>query len=171
MRPTRLFLTLICSFLLAGLLAEGQSSRKPGLYEVTSNMSFGGSSMPQMPAGAQMAGHPMGAPRTTQVCVTQAMIDKFGGPSPAPQRGDCEITNVSLKPNGMTAAISCTGQMTATGTVESSWAPDGTGKSSVHLTGTMGPSARPIDVTMQATSVYKGADCGSVQPPPMPAGK
>ena len=173
MRPTRFCLALSCTFLLAGLAAHAQSSRKPGLYEVTSTMSFGGMSMPQMPPGAQMppGGNPMAAPHTTQVCVTQEMINKYGGPNPTPQRGTCQITDLSLKPNGMTATISCTGQMTATGTVESTWTPDGTGKSTVHLNGTMGPSARPMDITMQASSVYKGADCGSVQPMQMPASK
>jgi hypothetical protein len=173
MRSTRICLALSCSFLLAGLAAHAQSSRKPGLYEVTSTMSFGGASMPQMPPGAQMpgGGNPMAAAHTMQVCVTQAMIDKYGGPNPAPQRGTCEITDMTLKPDGMKAKISCTGQMTATGTVESTWTAEGTGKSTVHITGTMGQSARPMDITMQSSTVYKGADCGSVQPIQMPAAK
>jgi hypothetical protein len=158
---------------LAGLAAHAQSSRKPGLYEVTSTMSFGGASMPQMPPGAQMpsGGNPMTAAHINQVCVTQAMIDRYGGPNPAPQRGGCEVINVTTKPDSMKATISCTGQMTATGTVDATWTADGTGKSTVHISGTMGPSARPMDMTLQSTSVYKGADCGSVQPMPMPAGK
>jgi hypothetical protein len=32
----------------------------------------------------------------------------------------------------------------------------------------MGPNAMPVEYTMVATSVYKGADCGSVKPVPMP---
>jgi hypothetical protein len=153
--------------LLAGLAAYAQSSRKPGLYEVTSTLSFGGASLPPgMPSGA---GNPMAAPRTTQVCVTQEMIDKYGGPNPSPQRGDCQLTDVSMSPNGMKAKISCTGQTTAAGTVESTWTAEGTGKTTVHITGAMGPSARPMDITMQANSVYKGADCGDIKPMPMPA--
>ena len=173
MRSTRLCLALSCLFLLAGLAAHAQSSRKPGLYEVTTTMNIAGMSMPQMPPGAQMppGGNPMAAPHTTQICVTQAMIDRYGGPNPAPQRGTCQVTNITTKPNGMTATISCTGQMTATGTVESSWTPDGVGKSTVHLSGTMGPGASPMDITMQASSIYKGADCGSVQPIQMPPAK
>jgi len=129
----------------------------------------------QMPQSAQMpsAANPMGGPHTTQVCVTQAMIDKYGGPNPAPQRGNCQVTDVTLKPDGMKARISCSGQMDATGTVESTWKADGTTKSTAHLTGTMqmGTRTQPIDVTTQSTSVYKGPDCGTVQPIQMPAAK
>jgi hypothetical protein len=35
----------------------------------------------------------------------------------------------------------------------------------------MGQNSRPIDVTMQSKSVYKGPDCGSVKPMEMPAAK
>jgi hypothetical protein len=101
------------------------------------------------------------------------MIDKYGGPNPAPQRGNCQVTDVTLKPDGMKARISCSGQMDATGTVESTWKADGTTKSTAHLTGTMqmGTRTQPIDVTTQSTSVYKGPDCGTVQPIQMPAAK
>ena len=112
----------------------------------------------------------MAAPRTTQVCVTQAMIDKYGGPSPAPQRGNCQVTNVSIKPNGMTAKITCTGQMTGTGTVEATYTDANTTQSKMHMSGTMqmGQNSHPIDMTVNSTSVYKGADCGSVKPFTMP---
>jgi hypothetical protein len=94
------------------------------------------------------------------------MIDKYGGPSPAPARGDCQVTNVAMSPTGMTAAMACTGQMTGSGTVEATW-PDATSsQTKVHFTGTMqmGPRSAPVEWTMKATSSYKGADCGSVRP-------
>jgi hypothetical protein len=36
----------------------------------------------------------------------------------------------------------------------------------VHFTGTMqmGPRSAPVGWTMQATSTYKGPDCGNVKP-------
>jgi hypothetical protein len=152
-------------------------------------MTMGGAGMPQapqmpsnvqlppgvqLPQGAQMSqGGPMGGPHTTQVCVTQAMIDKYGGPYSNPPRGDCQVTNVSLKADGMTANIACTGQMTATGTVESTFNDGNSAQTKIHLTGTMqmGPNSRPVDITMQSKSVYKGADCGSVKPLAMPVAK
>ena len=125
-----------------------------------------------MPTGA--SGGPM-APHTTQVCVTQDVIDKFGGPYSNPPRGDCQVTDISVKPSGMTATVSCTGQMTGTGTVESTFVDANSTQTKVHVTGTMqmlGPnSRRAIDVTMQSKSVYKGPDCGSVKPMAMPASK
>jgi hypothetical protein len=94
------------------------------------------------------------------------MIDKFGGPSPTPQRGDCQVTNVSMSLTSMTASIACTGQMTGSGTVNASFTEGGTGQTKVHFTGTMqmGPRSAPVEWTMQATSTYKGPDCGSVKP-------
>ena len=113
------------------------------------------------------------APHTSQVCVTQAMIDKYGGPNPNPPHGDCKLTDVVTKPTGMTAKITCTGQMNATGTVESSW----TDANSTHQPSTlmgnmaMGQMNHPMDMTMKADSTYKGPDCGSVKPMEMPADK
>jgi hypothetical protein len=179
MRKTYLSIgTGLC--LLAFTLSVGaQTQRKPGLYEVTTTMNMGGASAPQMPQlppgvqlppGMQMPGGSMAAPRTMQVCVTQAMIDKYGGPSPAPQRGNCQVTDVSIKPNGMTAKINCTGQITGTGTVEATYTDANTTQSKMHMSGTMqmGQNSHPVDMTVNSTSVYKGADCGSVKPFAMP---
>jgi hypothetical protein len=56
---------------------------------------------------AQHAEHGL---HTQQVCVTQAMIDKYGGPTSNPQNAQCQITNVSLTATGMTANMTCTGR-------------------------------------------------------------
>jgi Protein of unknown function (DUF3617) len=145
--------------------AGAQSNRKPGLWEVTSTMTFQQSPLPpgmQAPPGSPFSG----APHTTQVCVTQAMIDKYGGPSPAPQRGDCQVSNMSVKPTGMTAAIACTGQMAGNGTVEATFVDPNSAQTKVHFTGTMqmGPRSAPVEWTMQANATFKAADCGSVKP-------
>lgn len=177
MSRTRNWIVLgCCSFLLAAM-AQGQAKPKAGLWEVTTTMSMGGAGAPQMPQGMQM---PPGmqmpaspfAPQTRQICVTQATIDKYGSPYSNPPRGDCQVTDIAIKPDGMSAKIQCTGQMTATGTVETKVVDENTSKTTVHITGTMqmGPNSRPIDMTMQSTSVYKGADCGSVKPVTAPAG-
>jgi len=145
--------------------ASAQANRKPGLWDVTSTMTFQQSPLPpgmQAPPGSPFSG----APRTTQVCVTQAMIDKYGGPSPAPQRGDCQVSNMSVKPTGMTASIACTGQMAGSGTVEATFIDPNSGQTKVHFTGTMqmGPRSAPVEWTMQSNSTFKSADCGSVKP-------
>lgn len=158
-----------CSLAVAAI-AWGQIKQKPGLWEVTATMSMAG--MPQMPAGAPQ-GASMFAPHTSQVCVTQAMIDKYGGPNPQPPRGDCKVTDMVTKPNGMSAKITCSGQMNATGTVETTWTDPNVTHSEVHFTGSMamGQMTHPIDMTMKADSTYKGPDCGSVKPIEMPGDK
>jgi len=144
----------LCAVALAAQ-AKGQS-RKPGLWEVTSQMSMTGgpAGMPQMP------------PRTTQVCVTQAMIDKYGGPYSNPPQAQCQVTNVSLTATGMTANLSCTGRTTVTGTVQTTFVDENTTKTTIQMTMAMGPNT--MNMTTQATSVYKGSDCGSVKPLAMP---
>ncbi len=178
MNKTRVWTIVSCCGLALAVLAWGQARQKAGLWEVTTQMNMGGADAPQMPQlppgvqlppGMQMPASPF-APHTSQVCVTQAMIDKYGGPYSNPQRGDCQVSDIALTPGGMTAKIICTGQMNATGTVQSTFSDGNTTKTTVHLTGTMqmGSANRPIDITMQSTAVYKGADCGSVQPVTMP---
>ena len=179
MRKAGVWIALICCFIALTAMAQGQA-RKAGLWEVTTQMSMGGASapqMPQMPAGMQM---PPGmkmpaspyAPHTSQVCVTQAMVDKYGGPYSAPPHGDCKMTDIVMKPTGMTAKMVCTGALSATGAVETTFVDAGTSKTSVHIVGTMqmNQGSHPIDMTMTSMSSYKGSDCGSVQPMTVPAG-
>jgi hypothetical protein len=146
------------SLAMVSTTAQAQS-RKAGLWEVTTQMSMSGgpTSMPQMP------------PRTNQVCVTQAMIDKYGGPTSQPARGNCQMTDVSLTATGMTANMVCTGQMTMTGTVQATFVDANTTKTTVQMTMPMGQNT--MNMTMQSTASFKGTDCGSVQPMAMPATK
>jgi len=76
------------------------------------------------------------------------------------------VTNMVKKADGYTADVSCTGQMSAKGTVEASYTGDGHGKTKMHMVGSMqmGPNSKPVEYTMVSESSYKGADCGSVKP-------
>jgi hypothetical protein len=174
MRTTRTYFTLGCCLLAMAVFAWAQSTRKPGLWEMTSNMTWQQSPMPPgmtMPAGAN---NPFaGGPRTTQVCLTQAMIDKYGAPTPQSRNGECQIANVVLKATSMTADWICTGRMAGKGTLESSWNDPDHAIGKVHFMGAMqmGPNSKPLEYTIESSSVYKGADCGSVQPTPMPTAK
>jgi hypothetical protein len=152
----------------------GQSKQQPGLWEVTTQISMGGAmQMPQMPPGVNLpaALNPF-APKTSQLCVTQAMIDKYGAPYSNPPRSNCQVTDIQTKPDGMTATVKCTGNMDATGTVQSTFVDSTTTKTTMHIIGTMQQGSRnmPVDMTVQSTSVFKGADCGSVKPVAMPTG-
>ena len=137
-------------------------NRKAGLWESTTAMTWQAAPMPGMPAMPS---------RTTQVCVTQEMIDRYGGNVPE-TRGTCQVANVAMKPGGMTAEMVCTGQMSGKASIVSTWSDEEHASSSVHFTGEMAMApggAKPVEWTSKATSVFKSADCGSVKPMPMPA--
>jgi hypothetical protein len=152
-------------------LALAQASRKPGLWEMTSTMTWQQSPMPAgmtMPPGANS---PFGGgAHTTQVCLTQAMIDKYGAPPPQSRNNQCQMANVQMHSNSMTADWICTGMMAGKGYIESSWTDSNHATTKVHFLGSMqmGPNPTPIEYTIQASSIYKGPDCGSVKPAPMP---
>jgi hypothetical protein len=168
MRKTRVWITLSCCLFAVAIFAWAQVQRKPGLWEMTSTMTWQQSPMPpgmQAPPGSPFGG----GPRTTQVCLTQAMIDRYGAPMPS-SHGDCQIANVVLKATSMTADWICSGRMAGKGTLESSWAIPDHAIGKVHFVGTMQmrQNSMPVEWTINSSSVYKGPDCGSVQPMPMP---
>ena len=156
MNKTQISIVLGCCVIALAVQAQGQN-RQPGLWEVTSSMTMTGgpANMPQMP------------PQTTQVCVTQAMINKYGGPTSNPQSGNCQMTNVVLTATGMTANMTCSGGMNMTGTVQTTFVDANTTKTTIQMTMPVGPNT--MTMTTQMTSVYKGPDCGSVKPLAMPA--
>lgn len=173
MSKTGIRITLGCCLLGVTILSLAQALRKPGLWEMTSTTTWQQSPMPpgvNLPPGVNSPFAP--TTRTTQVCLTQEMIDKYGAPLATSQQ-NCTVYNVVLKPDSMTAEMTCTGRMNSHATMESTWSSDGTAHGKVHFTGTMqmGPNPMPIEFTVESTSVYKGADCGSVKPLPMPQSK
>ena len=169
MRKTRVWIALGCCLCATVVFAWAQGKGKAGLWEVTTSRSIGGM---QMPANVppEVAARMGGGPMTTQVCVTQAMVDKYSGPPPQ-SRGNCQVTNMITKPDGYSAEIACTGQFSGKGTVDTTIIDSDHVKTKVHIAGAAGPQGHPVDMTMESNSVYKGPDCGSVQPPPMPSEK
>jgi hypothetical protein len=175
MRKTQVRVIFAFCLLAVSVLALAQAVRKPGLWEMTTTVTWQKSPMPPgmtMPQGMQNPFAPM--TRTTQVCLTQEMIDKYGAPMAFSQAQEsCIVSNVVLKPTSMTAEMTCTGRMSAHATIESSWPGGNTAHGTVHFTGTMqmGANSIPVEYTVESISTYKGADCGSVKPLPMPATK
>lgn len=173
MSKTQIRITLGCCLLAAAVLSWAQAVRKPGLWEMTSTTIWQKTPLPPgmtMPQGAANPFAP--STRTTQVCLTQEMVSKFGAPIPTPEQS-CTISNLVVKTTSMSAEMTCTGRMNITATMESSWPDGNTAKGKVHFTGTMpmGANATPIEFTVESTSTYKGPDCGSVKPMQMPAAK
>jgi hypothetical protein len=153
MKKSQLGAVLGCCLLALANLAAAQS-RKPGLWTMTITLSNAAA-----PAGA--SGHP--TTYSADVCITQALIDKYGAPLPH-INGSCHITRLDKKANSVSADMVCSGATVGKATMQSSWTADrATG--SVHFVGT---APKPADWTSNSTSVFKSADCGSVQPYPMP---
>ena len=169
MRKTILWIPVGLCLLTVAVIAIAQGTLKAGLWSVTSTMTWQQSPFPagmQMPPGANS---PFGGgPRTSQSCITQQMIDKYGAPVPQ-SRGDCKVSNIVMKGTSVTGDYVCTGQMSGKGTFEASRTDDSHSTSKVHFTGTMqmGPRSTPVEWTMESTSTYVGADCGNVKPPPV----
>ncbi len=143
-------------------------ARKPGLWELTTTMTWQQSPLPPgMAAGSGEHSPFSGVPHTTQVCLTQQQIDKYGAIMPT-TRG-CSLTHVVKKSNSMTADMVCTGMMSGKGSLESSWVDDEHATGKMHFVGQMefAGNSKPIEWTTASHSVYKGADCGSVKANPI----
>jgi hypothetical protein len=160
MRLSGALIVLTCCLFSVALSAQ---ARKPGLWEITTNMTFQQSPFPQ--GMAARPGSPFGGPHTSQVCITQEQIDKYG--APISEQRDCQVTNISKSATGMRAEMVCTGAMNGKGTLEASFLDGAHTKSKVHFAGTMqaGPQGpKPVEWTSESSSTYKGPDCGSVKP-------
>jgi len=160
--------TCIGCSLLAVAVAAWAQGRKAGLWEMTTTMTLQQSPFP--PGMAAPPNSPFGGePRVTQVCLTQAMIDRYGAPVPS-SRNDCQLANVQKGEHSMTADLVCSGRMTGKGDLHSEWPDSEHAKGGVHFTGTVqGRSgSMPIEWTSSSTSVFKSADCGDVKPVPIP---
>lgn len=171
MRTMRLWIPVAGCVLATATLLMAQPERHPGLYETTSTMTWQQSPLPpgvQLPPG--MNSPFSGSTHTSQVCITQQMIDRFDGPPPQ-TRGECHVANMVKNSDGMTADLVCTGSMDGKGTIKGSWTGDGRSNSKVHFAGTMhmGQRSAPVEWTMESTSTFKGADCGDVKPVVIPA--
>jgi hypothetical protein len=170
MHKTRICITLVCCLFALTALAWTQNQQKPGLSEITSTMTWQKSPLPAgitLPAGIKSPFS--GTTTTTQVCYTQAMIDKYGAPVAQPNK-DCQITNIVKGASSMTADMVCSGKMNGKGELESSWPTSSVTKGKMHFSGSMasGSQSMPVEWTIEYSSVYKGPDCGSVKPIVMP---
>jgi hypothetical protein len=146
------------ALLLAATSAATAQDRKTGLYEVTL-VTTTVSPTPQT--------HP---PRTWQACLTQAMIDKYGAIVPDYLTNMCQLVNVVKKSGGMTADMVCSGYIAGKGTLEVNWSDSEHSKGNLHFSGTIHPGQSDIKIEWSAatSSVYKGPDCSSLNPPATP---
>jgi hypothetical protein len=154
------FFFLICLAGTVAVIAEA-ATRKAGLWELTTTMTWQRS--PSTPGTA--APGLTGGTRTTQVCLTQEMIDKYGALLPQ-SRGQCTIANKVISPGSVTGDWVCNGIMSGKGALESRWSDAEHARSKVHFVGTfqMGSTMEPVEWTTESTAIFKSEQCGAVQP-------
>ena len=163
MRSPRLCPTLICLFSLVAL-AHGQNVQ-PGLYENTTEVTWQQS---PFPPGMNMPQSSMGEGKhTTEVCVTQAQIDRYGPIVPERWGQGCHLTNIVKSAGGMHAELVCKGEVEGQGSFDAVWGPE-SGGGQLHFLGQMVTRefTAPIEFTSKLVSVYKGRNCGNVKPSP-----
>jgi hypothetical protein len=140
-------------------LPAGAQDRKPGVYDLTITTTTVSPSAKAYP------------PRTSQVCLTQEMIDTYGAIVPDRLTQACQLVNVVKKRGGMTADLVCSGGITGKGTLEVNWTDGEHAKGNLHFSGTMHPRDADIKIEWNAatTSAYKAPDCSVLNPPTAPA--
>lgn len=142
---------------------------KAGLWEATTTMNMGGA-MPQMSPeqlekmkemGMKM---PMMSPTTVvKYCVTPEMAAKDTPPNEAEKQG-CKMTNMKKSGSGMSADMVCDGEFKGTGHIDASYSGDSSYTTRISMKGTSARSPMPMDMTMNSSGKWLGADCGSVKP-------
>jgi len=143
----------------------GHHSGKPGLWEVTSTMTWQKSPVPPGSPG----GPPGAGTHTTSVCLTQEMVD--AGALLPQSRGQCRLENKVVKPGSVTADYVCTGRMKGKGLLQATYPDLEHSTGTLHFEGTFetGGQARPVEWTTVSNSVLKSAQCPSNPPAPAPA--
>jgi len=161
MRKNRLWIPLgFCAAAVATALIA-QSNRNPGLWQVTVTVEHVVTPFPVSP---------FNPPQTRQECVTPEMISRYGGPMPQMRdvQGGCQFKYILRHADWTTTEYACTGNMIGTGKIESKWSANGTSTGTLHFKGKV--LGRPTVDIVTYKSVFKGADCGSAKPLPMPPG-
>jgi hypothetical protein len=122
---------------------------------------------PEVPGGQGSKLH--GGTHTSQVCLTQEMIDDYGVLMPQ-GRGNCSIENKVVKGNTITGDYVCSGLMAGKGELESVWVDTEHAKGKVHFQGTylVGNERQPIEWTTESTSTFKSTSCGLIKPKQLP---
>lgn len=153
--------TWVC---LGSLVANAATTRKPGLWEISTTTSWQKS--PTLP-GINGQRLPDGT-HIQQVCLTPEMIEK--GALLPQSRGKCTVENAVLSPGKMTGEYVCTGAMMGKGSIDSVWSDDEHTAGTVHFLGTMqiGHDVEPVEWTTQSKATFKSSSCGSVAPQAQP---
>ena len=145
---------------------------RAGLWTVTSTMET--PNMPAIPPQAmemmKARGAPMpGQPFTTQMCMTQEMVNADKPPATHNADVSCDTKVLSTTPSAMHAQVTCKGRVNGTGDMQMSWRGTDHYESTYSFQGTA--EGRPQNMVQHATGDFVKADCGSVKPMMPPPGR
>ncbi len=132
-------------------------ARKPGLWQSRTKTTWQQKPTKNIPSVPT---------QTTKVCLTQTMMDRYGGDIPE-TTSSCAMTNVAMTPGGMTGELVCAAPMKGKASIVTTWSDDEHALTTIHFVGETpighGEPKR-VEWTSKTTSVYKKADCGLVLP-------
>ena len=165
MNQTRLWITIGACIGLASLASAGTATGKPGLWEITTTTTWQKAPLVQ---GVD-AGKIPGGTHSSEVCLTQEMIDDYGALLPH-GNNQCTIQNRVTTDNKTTGEYVCSGQMNGKGDLESTWTDPEHVTGKVHFNGTfvIGGQRQVVEWTTESLSRFKSATCGAVKPHPLP---
>ncbi len=165
MRNTRLCIAIGGWLCVGSLALSGTTTREPGLWEITTTTSW--QKAPEVP-GVE-AEKLRGGTHTTQVCLTQEMINDYGALLPQ-GRGQCSIQNRVITGAKVTGEYVCTEMMDGKGQLESAWTDPEHAAGKVHFVGTfvVGSGRQPVEWTTETTSTFKSSSCGLIKPKQLP---
>ncbi|HZP10794.1 MAG TPA: DUF3617 domain-containing protein [Nevskiaceae bacterium] len=166
---------LACSLTALPLAANADAkTRKPGLWEVTTQMKFdeGG---PQIPPDAleKMKALGMkipgmgGEPIVIKQCLTKEQAEKEQAPQTTDKKNGCKTTDFKRSGGKFSAKMVCDGSMKGEGQVEGNYASNGEAYDGTwKFAGTETGHGKPHDVKMSSTFSGKfiGSDCGDTKP-------
>jgi hypothetical protein len=142
--------------------------RKPGLWEITTQMNFtkGG---PQIPAeqlekmkqmGIQL---PFNRPMRIKQCLTAEEAARDDHPDFGKER-DCQLKNAKFSGNSFSGDMVCDGpEMKGSGTMTASFPNDQSYRGTWHFAGTS-PRSGEMEMNNDFSGKWLGSDCGDVKP-------
>lgn len=167
MRKSPLSIAFGCCLGFGSLAFSGTATRPAGLWEMTTTTTWQKS--PDVPGAQPDQSKLRESSHTTQVCLTQEMINDYGALLPQ-SHGNCLIENRAIAGDKITADYVCNGLMTGKGALESVWVDTEHAKGKVHFVGTylVGSEHRPVEWTTESTSIFRGSSCGLIKPKVLP---
>ncbi len=167
MRNSPLSIAVGCCLGFGSLAFSGTTARQAGLWEMTTTTTWQKS--PDVSDSQSEKDKLRESSHTTQICLTQEMINDYGALLPQ-SHGNCSVENRVIAGDKITADYVCNGLMTGKGAIESVWVDTEHAKGKVHFVGTylVGSENRPVEWTTESTSTFRGSSCGLIKPKTLP---